>query len=75
MYTNAGMLAMMKQSNITANFEELQCTLRMVEDGAIKMSDHAFADHKRWEQDMHDYFIRLAEQRGLTNVCSDAIRL
>lgn len=75
MYTNSGILAMMKPSNIASNLDEVRCSLRMAEDGAIEISQEQYDDLKRWEEDMHDYFIRLAEQNGMTNVRNDSMHL
>ncbi len=67
MYTNAGMLAMMTTANIIANYELVRSILADVESGKLAMSETAFDNHRRWEEDMSDFFVRRAEQLGITN--------
>lgn len=75
MYTNAGMLAMMKLDNVIANYELVNKNLEDASSGAIAMSELAFDNHRRWQEDMNAYFIRKAEQMGLTNVRNGVMKL
>lgn len=67
MYTNAGILAMMTVQDVALNLEACEGLLKRVESGKLEAKKSDFDALCRWEEDAKAYFVRLAEQMGLTN--------
>lgn len=68
MYTNAGILAMLKLSEVLANYAKIKEELSKAEEGALVMDPETFTDLVRWETDLHAHIVGWAERTGRTNV-------
>lgn len=68
MYTNAGVLAMLKPVDVSKNLVRIEKLLEQVEKGKLVITGQEFDELVRWEQDMRTYFVQKAEQTGLTNI-------
>lgn len=73
MYTNAGVLQVIGIRNAAANLVLVQSSLNRVESGELEMTEMAFDELVRMEEDIKTHFLHRAEMLGMTNVANKAM--